>query len=339
MRAAYYEGNQKIQIGPCVSVKPAAGQVQIRVEYCGICGTDLHLFHGAMAHRLHLPHVMGHEMAGLIEAVAPDVNGYRPGDRVTVRPLDPCGACPACQAGHRHICHNLKFIGIDTPGALQGLWTVPAHTLHRLPDSLSLQQGALIEPIAVACHDVRIGQVQAGEQVVVIGGGPIGMLVGLVARHRGARVLMSELNPFRIRLARELDIEAVNPQETDFVALVNERTGGAGADVVFEVSGSQAGAEMMTQLPRTRGRIVVVAIYGQPAKVDLFRFFWRELKLAGARVYEPEDFESAIALAGSLAAPLEKLVTSVVPLDSLEDCMHQMEGGGEVMKILVKCSE
>ena len=207
MRAAYFQGNRQFEIGPLVAVAPQAGQVQIRVEYCGICGTDLHLFHGAMAHRLRLPHVMGHESSGVIEAVAPDVTDYRAGDRVTVRPLDPCGECPACKAGHSHICHNLKFIGIDTPGALQGLWTVPAHTLHRLPDSLSLEHGAMVEPIAVACHDVRMGQVQAGEEVVVIGGGPIGVLIALVARNRGARVTMAEVNPFRIQLARQLGIE------------------------------------------------------------------------------------------------------------------------------------
>jgi (R,R)-butanediol dehydrogenase/meso-butanediol dehydrogenase/diacetyl reductase len=339
MRAAFFEGNQKIQVGPCVPVVPAGGQVQIRVEYCGICGTDLHLFHGAMAHRLHLPHVMGHEMSGVISAIGAGVAGYGCGDRVTVRPLDPCGNCPACRAGHSHICHNLKFIGIDSPGALQGLWTVPAHTLHRLPAAVSMQQGAMIEPIAVACHDVRIGRVQADDYVVVIGGGPIGVLVAIVAQIRGAQVLMAEVNPFRIRLARELGIDAVSPQEVDLVALVNEKTAGAGADVVFEVSGSAAGAEMMTRLPRTRGRIVVVAIFGEPPRVDLFRFFWRELRLAGARVYEAEDFEAAIALAASGQAPMEKLITAVVPLDCLEDCMHQMERGGEVMKILVKCAE
>src|ERR1022692_2143426 len=90
-----------------------------------------------MAHRLTLPHVMGHEMSGTIAALGSGVAGWREGDRVTVRPLDPCGHCPACLAGHSHICHNLKFIGIDTPGALQGMWTVPAHTLHRLPDTLA----------------------------------------------------------------------------------------------------------------------------------------------------------------------------------------------------------
>lgn len=339
MRAAFFEGNQTIAVGPCVPVEPGPGQVQIRVAYCGICGTDLHLFHGAMAHRLHLPHVMGHEMSGTIAAVGPGVDDYQPGDRVTVRPLDPCGECPACHAGHRHICQNLKFIGIDTPGALQGLWTVPAHTLHRLPDSLSLQHGAMVEPIAVACHDVRMGEVKTGEYAVVIGGGPIGVLIALVAQTRGARVRLAEVNPFRVRLAQDLGIEAVNPREVDLVTLVNQETGGAGADVVFEVSGSSAGVEAMTKLPRTRGRIVVVAIFGDAPKVDLFRFFWRELKLTGARVYEPEDFEAAIVLAANGQLPLDRLITSVVPLDRLGDGLRQMERGGEAMKILVNCAE
>jgi 2-desacetyl-2-hydroxyethyl bacteriochlorophyllide A dehydrogenase len=339
MQAAFFEGNQKVYVGPCVPVPPGPRQVQIRVAYCGICGTDLHLFHGAMAHRLRLPHVMGHEMAGFIAAVGPEVDAWRVGDCVTVRPLDPCNHCPACHAGHQHICQNLKFIGIDTPGALQGLWTVPAHTLHRLPESVSLQHGAMVEPIAVACHVFRRGEVQAGDFAVVIGGGPIGILVALVAQAGGANVVLAEVNPFRVRLAGELGIAAVNPAETDLAALVNERTGGAGADIVFEVSGSAAGAEMMTKLPRTRGRIVVVAIFAEPPKVDLFRFFWRELKLSGARVYEPEDFESAIGLAAAGSLPLERLITTVLPLGRLEDGFRQMERGGEVMKILVSCEE
>jgi 2-desacetyl-2-hydroxyethyl bacteriochlorophyllide A dehydrogenase len=321
MRAAFFEGNRTLRVGDCAEVAPGAGQVQIKVEYCGICGTDLHLFHGAMAHRLTLPHVMGHEMSGTLAAI------------------DPCGACPACRMGHSHICHNLKFIGIDTPGALQGMWTVPAHTLHRLPDSLSLRQGALVEPIAVACHDVRMSELQAGEFAVVIGGGPIGILIALVAQARGARVLQAEVNPFRLQLARDLGIETVNPLEVDLPALVNQHTAGAGADVVFEVSGSQAGSEMMTKLPRTRGRIVVVAIYAEPVKIDLFRFFWRELKLSGARVYEGEDFDFAIQLAASGKLPLDRLVTDVLPLSRLEEAMHRMERGGDCMKILVSCTD
>ena len=339
MRAAFYEGNQTIRVGACDPVPPGPGEVQLRVSYCGICGTDLHIFHGAMDHRVHMPQVLGHEMSGTVTNAGSGVTGFAPGDRVTVRPLDPCGNCPACRAGHNHICQNLKFIGIDSPGALQGLWTVPAHTLHHLPASLSMQQGALVEPIAVACHDVRMGAVAAGEYVVVLGGGPIGLLVALVAKSKGARVVVSEVNSFRLDLAREVGLEAVNPLETDLPAKVTEETGTAGADVVFEVSGSAAGAEMMSKLPRTRGRIVVVAIFAQPPKIDLFRFFWRELRLCGARVYEPQDFEEAIALAASGTLPLDRIVTGVRPLEGLADAIHQLEGGGPVMKILVQCAE
>jgi len=338
MKAAYYEGNETIRIGDCIRAAPSAGQVQIRVSHCGICGTDLHIFHGKMDRRVHMPQVMGHEMSGAIAALGPGVDGFAPGDRVTVRPLDPCGRCPACHAGHSHICQNLKFIGIDAPGALQGLWTVPAHTLHRLPENLSFAQGALIEPLAVACHDVRMGEVREGEYVVVQGGGPIGTLVALVARSKGARVLLTEVNSYRLALARDLGIDAVDPRSTDLVQLVTDQTGGAGADVVFEVSGATAGAEMMTRLPRTRGRIVVVALFPDPPAVDLFRFFWREIKLTGARVYEAADFEAAIRLAASGHLPLDRIVTHVIPLEQLESGFREMERGGKVMKVLVECS-
>jgi len=338
MRAAFYEGREKIRIGDCAPVAPGEGQVQIRVSHCGICGTDLHVFHGKMDHRVTFPQVIGHEMSGTITATGTGVAGWAAGDRITVRPLDPCGSCPACRAGHSHICQKLKFIGIDAPGAMQGLWTVPAHTLHRLPDNLSLEQGALIEPIAVACHDVRLGAVRQGDFAVVLGGGPIGVLVASVAKNEGARVIVSEVNPFRLALAASLGLEAVNPRETDLVKLVNAETGGAGADVVFEVSGSAAGAEMMTRLPRTRGRVVVVAVFPDPPKVDLFQFFWRELKLCGVRVYEPEDFEKAIMIAAAGRLPMDRLVTNVVPLEGLAPAFRQLESRGEVMKILVTCS-
>jgi 2-desacetyl-2-hydroxyethyl bacteriochlorophyllide A dehydrogenase len=339
MRAAFYNEKHKMSVGTGVPKAPGPGEVQIRVSHCGICGTDLHIFQGHMDHRVKTPQVLGHESSGLIEAVGEGVKGWKPGDRVTVMPLDPCNACPACKAGHSHICQKLKFIGIDAPGALQGLWTVPAHTLHRLPDSLSLEHAALVEPVAVACHDVRLGEVKPGDYAVVIGAGPIGTLVALVARHTGARVLVTEVNPFRIRLAREFGLAVVDPRETDVAALVTEQTGGAGADVAFEVSGSQAGAELMTKLPRTRGRIVIVAIFADGPKVDLFRFFWRELKLCGARVYEHQDFDAAVELASSGAIPIPKLITGVYPLDGVQKALEQMHSGGEVMKILIDCTQ
>ena len=201
---------------------------------------------------------------------------------------------------------------------------------------MSLQHGALIEPLAVAVHDVRLADVQAGDQVVVLGGGPIGMLVALVARQRGANVIVSEINPYRVALARRLGMEAVNPNEQDLVELVMRRTNSAGADIVFEVSGSQAGAAIMTELLRTRGLAVIVAIFARKPEIDLFRLFWRELRLQGVRVYESQDFSAAIELAASAELPLDELITDIRPLSALQSGFEAMDSGGQVMKILLE---
>src|SRR5581483_2701903 len=156
----------------------------------------------------------------------------------------------------------LKFLGIDAPGAFQRSWTVPAFTLHRLPAGLDMQLAALVEPLAVACHDVRRAELTAGETAVVIGAGPIGLLVALVARAEGARVLVSEVNDARLAFAQELGFETMDPSAVEAAERI--------ADVVFEVSGAPAAALAMTQLASVRGRIVVVAIYPEPQLVRLF---------------------------------------------------------------------
>jgi 2-desacetyl-2-hydroxyethyl bacteriochlorophyllide A dehydrogenase len=170
---------------------------------------------------------------------------------------------------------------------------------------------------------------------VVIGGGPIGLLVSLVARHAGAQVLVSEINAHRLVLARELGFAVANPREEDLAQVVMDRTSGAGADVVFEVSGSAAGAAAMTSLARTRGRIVVVAIFAEAPPVDLFRFFWRELELRGARVYEPQDFTQAIDLAAAGTLPIERLISSRRPLDELQRAFEEIESSTDLMKVLI----
>ena len=338
MKAAYYQGNRSFSIGDCIPQKPNFGEVRVDVSHCGICGTDLHIYRGHMDARVNFPQVIGHEMSGVIAEVGEGVQEFEVGDAIVVRPLDPCGNCPACHAGHSHICQNLNFIGIDSPGAFQASWNVPVKTLHKLPADIDMQIAALIEPLAVACHDVRLGQIQSGESVVVLGGGPIGMLVSLAARSKGASVTLSEINPFRIDLAGELGLNAVNPTERDLVRYVEEQTGGAGADAVFEVSGSKSGAEVMTELCRTRGRIIVVAIFAEPQPVNLFRFFWREIQMRGTRVYEPEDYEEAIALVASRKLPLAKLITSVQPLEALPEAFQSLDTSPRHLKILIDCS-
>ncbi|MEM7461524.1 MAG: alcohol dehydrogenase catalytic domain-containing protein [Pseudomonadota bacterium] len=337
-RSAVYRGNKSFSLEQKNVAAPGAGEVQIQVAYCGICGTDLHIYLGHMDQRVGFERTIGHEMSGVISAIGEGVSGLSVGQHVVVRPLDHCGVCPACIAGHEHICHNLKFIGIDTEGAFQEFWNVPAHTIHTLPDDLDLAHAALIEPLAVACHDVERGQVAKGEDVLVIGGGPIGMLVALVARNAGGNVVISEINENRLAYAEKLGFATANPLETDVAKLMNERTGGKGADVVFEVSGSQPGVDLMTAAAATRGRIVMVAIHATKPQIDMFQFFWRELELFGARVYRPEDYDVAMRLLAEGIVDCDSFITDIQPLDDIQSAFETLTSNPNAMKSMIKVS-
>jgi 2-desacetyl-2-hydroxyethyl bacteriochlorophyllide A dehydrogenase len=282
--------------------------------------------------------VIGHEMSGTVDAIGEGVTSLSQGEPVVIRPLVSCGECPACRRGHAHICQNLKFLGLDTDGAFQEYWTVPASTVHKLPEGLPLEHAALIEPLAVACHDVRLSRLQAGEDVLVIGGGPIGMLLSMVAREQGGKVVLSEVNPHRLAIAAKLGFETLDPRETDVPAAIHELTGDKGADVIFEVSGSQAGVDVMTASAATRGRIVMVAIHANRPQIDLFRFFWREIEMLGARVYEPEDFEAAIRMIRDGVIDCETMITDVQDLEQIGTAFATLSGNPEAMKSIIKCS-
>ncbi|WKU06805.1 zinc-binding dehydrogenase [Micromonospora sp. HUAS LYJ1] len=236
------------------------------------------------------------------------------------------------------IC-GTDFLGVDSPGAMQSSWTVPADLVVPLPDDLPLDRAALVEPVAVAVHDVRRGRVTDADQVVVVGGGPIGVLVATVARHRGARVLLVEPDPFRRSVAAGVGIDAVDPADTDVVALVDGRTDGAGADVAFEVSGSAAGVDTAVDVLTTRGRLVMVAIHPQPRPVDLHRVFWRELELLGARLYQREDMVEAVRLVASGVVPAGQLISRVVPVEAAGSAFTAIEEGGGVLKVLLDWQE
>ena len=336
MRAACYVGDRTLNVVELEPRAPAEGEVAIDVAYTGICGTDLHILHGAMDKRVTMPAVLGHEMAGTISALGPGVDSLAVGDHVTVMPLGNCGHCPACRSGNTHICHNLNFLGIDSPGSMQGNWIVPDRLVVPVPPTLSLEHAALAEPTAVAVHDVRRSALEQGERALVVGGGPIGILVACAARARGAEVVVVELSEQRRALASEIGLRTVDPAGASLDDFIAQWTEGAGADVSFEVSGAVAGIETALQSLAVRGRMVVVAIHSSPPPVNLFRVFWRELTIIGARVYERQDFEEAVRLLEAGAIPADALITRVEPLDEVAAAFAELESG-QAMKVLIDC--
>jgi 2-desacetyl-2-hydroxyethyl bacteriochlorophyllide A dehydrogenase len=332
MRASFYERDQRFRIGEAPMPTPAAGEALLRVRRVGICGTDLHIFQGHLDHRIPLGGTIGHEtLADVVEA--PPGSGFRPGERVVVEPLKVCGVCRACRTGAAYLCYRLRVMGVEEPGGMQEYWTVPADRMLRVPVTLGDDEAAVIEPLAVATHDVRRAEVKEGDAVVVLGGGPIGALIAMVARHHGARVLVSEVNPFRADILRKLGLDTVDPDA--LTARVSAWTDGDGADVVFEVTGNPAAVRVMAGLVRVWGTISMVAIHGESVPVDLYRFFARELTMHGSRLYARGDWEEAITLAASGAVTLAPLVTRTIPLESLQQGMEETLRGGPVMKVLV----
>ena len=337
MTRAEYLGGGKFAVTADVPTEPGPGEVRLSVAYTGICGTDLHIVHGHMDRRVAVPGVIGHEMSGRVAALGTGVTDWSVGDPVSVMPLDWCGRCPACRAGHTHICHRLNFIGIDSPGSMQSSWTVPADVLVPLPPDLPLHHAALVEPTAVAVHDVRRARVQPGERVVVVGAGPVGLLIALVARASGAEVLVVELDPRRRKVCASLEFPVLDPNADDVPASVNDWTDGAGAAAAFEVSGSASGVALDTSVLATRGRFVLVAIHATPREVDLHRFFWRELELIAVRVYQRTDFLEAVEFIARGEVPIETVVSKILPLAEVAQAFDDLERGTGVVKLLLDC--
>ena len=333
MRASYYHGNRTFRTGPAPMPTPKAGEALLRVRRVGICGTDLHIYQGHLDHRVPRGGIIGHEtFAEVVEA--PPGSGFTKADRVVVEPVLSCGACRACRMGAGYLCYHLKVLGVDVPGGMQDYWAVPTARLLKVSDSLSDDHAALIEPLAVATHDVSRAQVKAGDAVVVFGGGPIGCLIALVCRHRGARVQVAEINPFRLDMLRGFGLDTIGPDQ-DVVRAVNDWTNGDGADVAFEVTGNPAAVRVMTDVVRVWGTVSVVAIHAEPMPVHLYPMFARELTMHGSRLYTRAAWEEAIHLASTGAVPVGPLVSRRIPLEDLQKGMEEALGGGPVMKVLV----
>ena len=333
MRASYYRRDRRFETGSAIMPVAAPGEALLRVRRVGICGTDLHIFQGHLDHRVPRDGIIGHETFAEV-ASAPDGSGFREGDRVVVEPVLYCGTCKACRMGATYLCYQLKVLGVDVAGGMQDYWAVPADRLLKVPDSISDDHAPLIEPLAVATHDVGRAEVKAGDAVVVFGGGPIGCLIALVSRHRGAHVKVVEINPYRVAMMQRLGLETIGPGE-DVNAVVNEWTDGSGADVAFEVTGDPAAAKLVTGVVRVWGTVSIIAIHAEPVPFQLYHLFARELKMHGSRLYTRAAWEEAIRLIAAGHVVVGPLVSRTIPLEDLQQGMEEALGGGQVMKVVV----
>jgi len=337
MKALVYHGKDSISLEEMEMPKLQEGEALIRVHFAGICGSDLNIWHGALS-RIVPPVILGHEFCGEIAEIKGQPKGdLMVGDQVAVEPLINCGICLPCRMGLYHVCRRLKLIGVDVHGGFAPYVKAPFHRIYKLVPDASMELAALCEPTAVATHMVRRSGTQVGDLVVILGGGPIGLLVAQVARAAGARrIYISEINDFRLALARELGFEVIDPQKTDPVQAVLGMTEGEGADVVFEEIGLPEAAAQMVAMARVRGRILMGGIHKKPAPVDLQNVAIKEIEIVGSRVYDFQDFRAALDMLNDGRVKGAPLITKKIPLDEIiEQGFHVIQGGGQVMKILV----
>ncbi|MFD2797645.1 zinc-binding dehydrogenase [Promicromonospora vindobonensis] len=308
------------------------GWALVRVLYNGICGTDLAIVHGAHP-RAAAGLVPGHEIVGTV--VAPGEGGPEAGATVVVEPLISCGDCRACRSGATHVCRDLQLYGIDAPGGLAEYVALPPSVLHRLPDGVDPRVGALVEPLAVAVHAVSTARVGTGDVVAVAGGGPIGVLTALVARHAGAaQAIVSEPSAWRRSVLADLGLTVV-PADRTLTDVVLEHTAGEGSDITFDAAGHPAVTPELTAATRVLGSIVVVGVHKKPAPVDLQAVCFKELSVRGVRVYTRADVVRAIELVAEDALGLARVPVQVFPLAEVSAAVTAAADGGAALKVLV----
>lgn len=342
MRAALFPEKGEVIFTEIGTPKAGAGEALIEVKYAGICGSDVNVWKGLHPTATY-PRVPGHEFVGILREISGEAKEeLSPGDVVVVQPYDSCGICGPCTSGQSNVCRNLSILGIHQDGGFAEYAVVPADKVYKLPADVDLKVAALTEPLAVAVHDVRKSGLQVGQTVLIIGGGPIGMLQALVSREAGAsRVFISEINENRIRFIQSLGFETVNPAKEDIEEVTAKVTDGKGFDVVFEVSGSRAGISTMTKVVKIGGTVMVIGMSPESYPVDTGAMFAKELKLQGVRLHSQDAFEGAVKLvaSGKLNDVLCKLIDKVFPLSEIAQAMDYQISDKEHFKVVIDISK
>ena len=315
MKALVFVGTGVMAVQERPDPRPGPGDVLIAVRASGICGSDVHGYLGLTGRR-HPGMVMGHEAAGDVVEVGPDVSAVRVGDRVALRSVLACGLCDPCRHGRPNICADRRGLGMQFDGAYAERMAVPEALAVRLPDSMSYEEGALVEPLAVALHAVNITPLETTDVVVVIGAGPIGLLTMLALGLRGAGpAIITDRSPHRLAIARALGARlAIDVGSADPVAAVREATDGRGADVVFEAVGISATVAQSLAVARPGGQVTWIGNSAPVVELPMQEMVTRELSLRGSYAFAAE-FDEAIAVLAAGKIDAGRLIERRAPLD------------------------
>ena len=324
MQAAVSRGARRIGAERIERPEPGPGEVRVRVRACGVCGTDLHLFHLGLLPDGGTP---GHEIAGQVDALGAGVAGFAPGDAIAVEPLSTCGVCGPCGVGRDSICPDLKLYGVHRPGGMAEYVVVPAKRLFRVPSDLDPRVAALVEPVAVAIHGLRRGGFTPGQRVLVLGAGTVGLLCALAARRLGATdVRVSARHAHQAELARHFGATRVLTEDDAAPAALASRARHEGVELAVETVGGRADtlrAAVAALAPG--GTVSVLGVFMGPVSVDPYPLLMKEGTLAWSNCYARAraglaraDFDDAVALVDAERERLASLATHAIPLAEIE---------------------
>lgn len=338
MRALFLEKVGQLSIQEVERPDPQPHELLVRVEACGICGTDRHLFLGEFPSRP--PVTLGHEFSGIVEAVGSAVSGFHVGMRVTGDPNIACGRCAECHEGRVNLCVNLQAIGIHRNGGFAEYVTLPETQAFALPNAMEPLHGAFCEPLACCLHGVDLANIKAGSSVVVVGGGVIGLLVVQLARLAGATsVVLVTRNQAKRSLAETLGATAtLDPSSGDVVARITATDGHlpGGADVVFECAGLKETVEQSPLLARRGGAVVILGVLPSGLKVEIepFDLLFREVKIVTSFL-NPFTHGRAAELISSGKVRVDTLISRTIGLAEAVAAISNPAGSGEIRTLVV----
>ena len=348
MKAAVWYKKGDIRVEDVPDPQAGSGQVKVRIKTCGICGSDLHEYRDGpfiipsrphpLTNRQGGPVILGHEFSAKVVGVGEGVTRFEKGDRVVVNPLIYCDKCYYCRRGQHIMCTKLGTVGFAADGAFAEYGVFHEYSLFKLPDSVTDEMGAFVEPLAVAVHAVKRSRMKIGASVVIIGAGPIGLLVMQACLAAGAgKVFVTEPMKARREMAVKTGATAVfNPTETDPGKEIGKLTHGLRADVSFDCVGIQSSFDTAVKVTGRRGIICVVSLALKPIEVPFIRLWGHEKEIAFSSGYE-DEFPAAISYLADKRVKVEKLISASIKLDDLvgKGIKPLIEEAGKYIKILV----